>query len=283
VSARGRCSDLSRAAEEPLAATAPTAEQWLLVEVPGTWSRDVGSAGALPPEAQEAVSAWLARTPRSRLHFLRRPGRFTDRLVAFVVRAEEAVSEIRRLELATHDDLASVDFEVDGELIEAQLVLVCGHGSRDACCALRGTAVYGVLKGHVADGELWVSSHQGGHRFAANVLVLPAGIQLGRVEPEDAVSLTSRALAGRIELDHYRGRTCYDPPVQAAEYAIRQALGLEDVVDLRLAVAEGPVVRFHDRHGNEHEAMVEETAGPVLPASCGAQAEAQRVFAAQLL
>jgi hypothetical protein len=253
------------------------------VEVPGTWSRDVGAGDGLPRPAQEAVTAWLARTPRSRLHFLRRPGRLSDRHVAFVVRAEEAVSELRRIELATHEDLALVDLERDGELIEAQLVLVCGHGSRDACCALRGTAVYGALEGHVGGDGLWMSSHQGGHRFAANVLVLPAGIQLGRVDFENAVSLASRALAGRIELAHYRGRTCFDPPVQAAEHAIRRALGLEEVPDLRLASVDGATVRFRDRRGTEHEASVVETAGPVVPASCGAQAEVQRVLVAHLV
>ncbi|MGH3132039.1 MAG: sucrase ferredoxin, partial [Gaiellaceae bacterium] len=162
-------------------------------------------------------------------------------------------------------------------------VLVCGHGTRDACCALRGTVVYTALRQHFGDDELWISSHQGGHRFAANVLVLPAGVQLGRVEPANAVSVTSRALAGLIELDHYRGRTCYDPPVQAAEQAIRRAFGLDGVGDLRLGAAEGPLVRFRDRYGNEHEATVEESAGPVVPASCGAEPEAQRVLVAQLL
>lgn len=283
MSVPGRCSDLSRAAEEPLAATAVTAGRWLLVEVPGTWSRDVGAGDTLPESAREAVSAWLERTPRSRLQFVRRPGRAGSRTAAFVVRAEEAVSEIRRIDLTGHEDLASVDFESDGDPVGRELVLVCGHGSRDACCARRGTAVYRALEGGVRGDELWISSHQGGHRFAANVLVLPSGIQLGRVEPEAAVSLTTRALAGRIELDHYRGRTCYDPPVQAAEHAIRRAQALEDVADLRLAGTEGAIVRFHDRYGNEHEATVEETAGPVVPASCGVQPEPQRVHVARVL
>ena len=92
----------------------------------------------------------------------------------------------------------------------APLVLVCGHGTRDACCALRGTAVYAALAPITsATDELWISSHQGGHRFAANVLVLPAGIQLGRVTPESAPHVVARALAGRIELEHYRGRIAY--------------------------------------------------------------------------
>ncbi len=132
-------------------------------------------------------------------------------------------SDVRRIELQAHDDLANVDFEADGEPTDAKVVLVCGHGSRDACCARLGTAVYGALENRFLDVELWLSSHQGGHRFAANVLVLPQGIQLGRVDAEDAVALTNRALAGEIQLDRYRGRTCYDPNVQAAEHAIRRA------------------------------------------------------------
>ncbi len=281
--APGRCSDLSRAADEPLAGTASTAERWLLVEVPGSWGRDVGAAGTLAPRAHEAVSTWLEHTPRSRLHFLRRPGRPRGGPVAFVVRAEETSSEIRRIELQSHDDLAEVDFEADGEQAAAPLVLVCGHGSRDACCSLRGTAVYGVLASRFSDVEVWLSSHQGGHRFAANVLVLPAGIQLGRIDAEDAVAVTARALGGTIDLDRYRGRTCYDSRVQAAEHAIRGTLGLVGIEDLRLSSVEGQVVRFRDRDGNEHAATVEETAGPVLPASCGAEPETQRVLTAHLV
>ena len=279
----GRCSDLSRAADEPLAGTASTAEQWLLVEVPGPWGRDVGTPGVLPPRAHDALSAWLERTPRSRLHFVRRPGRSNGRPVVFAVRAEEMAYDVRRIELQAHDDLANVDFGADGEPTDAKVVLVCGHGSRDACCARLGTAVYGALENRFLDVELWLSSHQGGHRFAANVLVLPLGIQLGRVDAEDAVALTTRALAGEIQLDRYRGRTCYDPNAQAAEHAIRRAAGLVDVADLRLSSVEGSVIRFRDRDGNAHAAAVEETAGPVLPASCGAEAEAQRVLSARLL
>ena len=278
-----RCSDLSRAADEQLEATASTGEQLLLVEVPGAWGRDVTTAGTLPAPAGEAVADWLARTPRSRLLFIRRPGVSARNSVAFVVRAEETATDVRRIELAYHEDLADVDLDVAGEPGPRSLVLVCGHGSRDGCCALRGTAVYRALAGHVPEDELWLSSHQGGHRFAANVLVLPAGLQLGRLEPENAASVTTSALAGRIELDHYRGRTCYGAQVQSAEHAVRRAWGFDDIGDLRLVAVDGSVVRFRGRDGSEHAATVEEIAGPVIPASCGAEPEAQRAFAARLM
>ena len=143
--------------------------------------------------------------------------------------------------------------------------------------------MFRALAGHVDEDDLWLSSHQGGHRFAANVLVLPSGVQLGRLDPENAVSVTQRALEGRVVLDHYRGRACYDARVQAAEHEVRRALGLEEIADLRLAAVDGSVVRFHRIDGSEHAASVEEIAGPVIPASCGAEPEAQRALDARLI
>jgi hypothetical protein len=278
-----RCSDLSLVAGEPLAATATTAERWLLVEVSGTWPRDVAAEGALPEAAREAVSGWLETTPGSRLQFVRRPGPAGAHPVAFVVRAEESVWETRRMAFADHEDLSRVDLDSDGDLTEAQLVLVCGHGTRDACCARQGTAVFGALADTLPPDDLWISSHQGGHRFAANVLVLPAGLQFGRVEPDEAPSLVAEALAGTIELARYRGRTCYTQSQQAAERAVREAARLDGVGDLRLAGTDGPVVRFRAGDGTEYAAVVEEVEGPTTPASCGADPEPQKVFRADLV
>lgn len=278
-----RCAELSLAAGEVLAATAVTAERWLLVEVPGSWPRDVGAEGALPDAAQEAVSTWLSKSPGTRVQFVRRPGRVARRGLAFVIRAEESRHQVRRIELERLEDLATLDIDAAGTSIEASLVLVCGHGSRDRCCALRGTAVFGALAERLGEEELWISSHLGGHRFAANVLVLPAGLQLGRVEPREAPFVVARALGGKIELERYRGRTCYAPSVQAAEHAVRTAAGLDGVDDLRLAGANGEQVRFRSCDHTEWVAVVEEVDGPAVPASCGAEAAPQRAFRARVL
>jgi hypothetical protein len=278
-----RCADLSRAAGEALIASAVTARAWLVLEVPGSWPRDVSTGETLSKEARQAVGAWLAETPGSRLQFVRRPARTARNLLAFLVQADEATRGMRRLELAEHDDLAAIDLDRAGEPVEASLVLVCGHGTRDQCCALRGPAVYGRLFERLGDEELWFSSHQGGHRFAPNVLVLPDGLQFGRVEPVEAPLLVARALARRIELGRYRGRTCYEPVVQAAEHAIRTQAGFEGVDDLRLAGAEGRAVRFRGFDGSNWEALVEETMGPSVPASCAAEPEPQRTLRARLV
>jgi hypothetical protein len=276
----GRCADLSRTAEEPLAATATTAERWLLLEVRGGWARDVGDAGALPPAAQSAVAGWLAASPRSRLQFIRRPGRDGEPLLAFVVRSEEGAAEVRRVELDEHAQLADVDLDSCGGAVDGSLLLVCGHGSRDRCCALYGTPVFTTLAERLSEEELWISSHQGGHRFAPNLLVLPVGLQFGRVPADDAALLAARALAGRIDLDRYRGRTCYVGRVQAAEIAVRRAAGLEGVAEVRLEAVADSTVTLRTWDGGEWAVVVDELDGPSVPASCGAEPEPQRHFRA---
>ena len=278
-----RCADLSFAAGEPLGGTATTARRWLLVEVPGSWPRDVGDRSGLPDAARDHISAWLAQTEGSRLQFIRRPQRPDGSVLAFVIRSDEDRRDVRRIELESLAGLAELDLEAAGDLVAAQLVLVCGHGSRDACCVLHGTAVFDALRSRLGDEELWISSHQGGHRFAANVLVLPAGLQFGRVTPEVSPFLVARALAGRIELDHFRGRTCYGAVVQAADLAIRAAAGIDGVDELRLEDSDVSRVRFRSWTGELYEVSVEEELGPLVPSSCGMDPEPQRVLNASIL
>ncbi|HXG75693.1 MAG TPA: sucrase ferredoxin [Gaiellaceae bacterium] len=264
-----RCSDASRAAGEPLHATAPSVTRWLLVEAPGGWPRDVGRGQGLPAGAGSAVAAWLERTPGSRLLHVRRPRRSAAGVSVFVVRSEEHAGEVRRLELGAAGELAHADLDRDGQTIEQPLVLVCGHGSRDACCARRGAELYAALERELPEEALWFSSHHGGHRFAPNVLLLPLGLHFGRVDPAAGPAVVASALAGRIELELYRGRTCYDARVQAAEHAVRTAYGVHDVHGARLAAVEDDLVRFVLADGSGVAATVEERVGPAVPASCG--------------
>ena len=275
-----RCADLSEAAREPISATATNALNWLLVEVRGTWPRDVSDLGGFEPAAQTAIANWLEQTPSSRVLFIRRPGGARDHRTVLVVDASEHEPHVRRLELSGGDGF---DPAQEGEEVSSQLVLVCGHGTRDACCAQRGSAVFGALREIVPPEDLWLSSHQGGHRFAANVLVLPVGIQLGRLTLDDAAGVVSDALQGRIALEHYRGRVAYTAREQAAERAVREFRGLVRATDLTLTGDDGTQVSFRDLDGNELRAFPEETAGPVVPASCGAEPESQRHYAARYL
>ena len=278
-----RCADASAAAGERLAGTAVTVENWLLLERRGTWPRDVTEALAPGERGSDALRDWLERTPSSRFMFVRRPRASAGERVGFVVRSSDTAATVRRLAFDELDDLADVDLAREGEPIDLPLVLVCGHGTRDACCALRGNVVHAELARHVPPEALWLSSHQGGHRFAANVLVLPSGIQLGRVDPEDAASVVRDACSGRISLAHYRGRTTYAPHVQAAEVAAREAAGLNGVDELVLEADDGARVSFRSATGRMFRVEVEEVPGPAVPASCGVAPEPQRAFGTRLL
>ena len=94
-----RCSDASAEAGEPLAGTAAHVENWLLVELRGTWPRDVSDVVGAGGPGTEALRSWLGATPASRLLFARRPGARPGGVRAFVVRAAPHEEEVRRFEL----------------------------------------------------------------------------------------------------------------------------------------------------------------------------------------
>lgn len=116
----------------------------------------------------------------------------------------------------------------------AQKYLVCTNGARDQCCAIRGAAVVHALA-EARPGQAYESSHLGGHRFAANLLVLPAGLCFGRLDVHAALALVDELDAGRLPLEHFRGRCSFTPEQQAAEILVRRELGLSGLDDLQLA------------------------------------------------
>lgn len=247
-----RCSALS--AGEPLAGTATVAARFLLLEHRGRWGRDPLEDTELPPDRRA-----LAEGFDGRVLLIRRldPSGEPAALVAEVS--------------AEGGTLRSVD----GAPAPAQLLLVCTHGRRDACCARLGLPLYDALRAGIGAGRLWQSSHHGGHRFAPNLLALPSGVQLGRVPPGEAPSIAAMVAAGRIPLDHYRGRTLYDARRQAAEIAVRNRLGLDEIGDVTPLEDDGNTVRVATPDGIV-EVHVEEQEGPAVPPSCGAPPEPSR-------
>ncbi len=268
------CSELSLGAGEQLAGTATAARRWLLVESRGAWGRDALRDSGLPTSVAETIDAFDGK-----VLLMRRPDR---RHGVTVVHAEatEDGGWARLLELDALQDLPGADLAA-GILLDRPLVLVCAHGRRDACCARLGVPLYEALGTHLPPGSLWQSSHLGGHRFAPNVLIVPFGVQLGRVPVEEAHAVAAAVGAGRIPLERYRGRTLYAAPVQAAEVAVRRTLGLDLIGELRLLSHTAGVVRFATGRG-EVTVSVEEVTGPTVPASCGEEAEPTITWSARI-
>jgi hypothetical protein len=136
-----------------------------------------------------------------------------------------------------------------------------------------GLPLFDAIRKHIPPARLWQASHLGGHRFAPNVLVLPYGIQLGRISVERASEVVELLANQRVPLDLYRGRTMYAPAVQAAELAVRSVTGCDGLADVQLVAHEGGVVTFATPAG-ELAVRIEERPGPVLAVSCGADPEA---------
>ena len=260
---------MSRDHAEPLAATASHVEHWILLEYRRLWSRDIVAGSGLPEEAKAHLRAQLASLPRSRLLFIRRPERRGDEPIAlFFGRAGESAEPFRALELAGYDEVASHDVAgvlrggaPVGEPVSHPLLVVCTHGKRDRCCAKFGRPLYEELREEADADWVWQSTHVGGDRFAGNLVCFPEGLYFGRVERPDVWSLLDEYLARRIELEHYRGRSCYPFPVQAAERRVREETGLVGIDDLRLELARRTgeaawSARFLASSGGRHEVEV---------------------------
>ncbi len=274
MSDRTTCAGASLAAGEPLAATATEGSEWLLVEVRGAWGRDALADTELP----EGVRSTLEGFP-GKVVFIRRPHRRSG-VVVLQATSREQDGIVTRRELSALDQITGLDLE-GGDPVAGPVVLVCGHGRRDACCARLGVPLFDGLQRQSPGDGVWLSSHQGGHRFAPNLLVLPLGIQLGRVPLERAGEVLELLGTERIPLDLYRGRTIYPPPVQAAEILARTVTGCDGVFDLQLVSTEDDLVTFATAAG-ELTARVERQSGPPVPASCGVGPESAPLWVARL-
>jgi sucrase/ferredoxin-like protein len=222
-----RCAEICRTLGEPLAGTAPAAARgWLLVEHPGPWPA-FGLPGDLPPAVGRFAERALCHGVRTQL--IRRPersGRRPERprvLIAGGARArwiETLETDLDDVDPARFADRPAPGF---GEPAGTAL-LVCTHGRREVCCAAFGRPVARALAERYPD-AVWETTHVGGDRFAAGLVVLPAGAYFGRLDPVDALRVAEAALGGLIEPDRFRGMAGLPASAQAAECFLRRSLG----------------------------------------------------------
>lgn len=240
------CADASEARGEPLYGTASTVRRWLLVERDGPWGPDAVADNRFSAEAR-AELARVGRRLQARVLLFKRHGRHTQRGVrCFVAMTGRRQRWLERLRFDDIGGLLAHDLSglrrgesVGGAPVSGLRLFVCTHGKHDACCAVRGREVAAAL--HADDPEsVFECSHIGGDRFAANVLVLPLGVYLGRVPAGRAASLAAALREGRLDLDCYRGRTSYPFDAQAAEWLVRERLSLDGVDDVVLIQHERP-------------------------------------------
>lgn len=234
-----RCSIQATLRGDPMIGSAFPAGRLLLVEQPGPWGR----AGLLASRFDRALAHRLVGGLEPlgiRVVAIRRPGRHVPQGGRRWAVADCRPGRERIFWGRFDDDHELLDLDVPG-LLDAPGAggatdpeyLVCAHGTHDACCAIRGRPVAAALEVR-RPGRVWECSHVGGDRFAANLLVLPAGLLYGRVRPEDAEHLTMLTDRGRVDPAALRGRVGFSSAEQAAIMLAHQTFAAAGWSDVRV-------------------------------------------------
>ena len=242
----GYCSLVSLNAEEDLFATASQVQVFLLLEYNGAYGYKAFEQSNIPENIKEHINQVLSEIPLSKILLLHsRSGLLERGISLFVIKASEQQPALYRFLLQNYNELLDLDIpailsgseEYQEYRRTEPLVTVCTNGRRDFCCAKFGVPTYNEML-NLAEDTVWQSSHVGGHRFAPNVFAFPHGILHGRLQPEDAAGFLEHVRKGELDLDHYRGRSTYSKPGQAAEYFLRKQTGRLDMEAFHLLESE---------------------------------------------
>ncbi|MBZ0320455.1 MAG: hypothetical protein K8L91_28840 [Anaerolineae bacterium] len=235
------CADYSRQANSQLFGTASQVGVWLLLEYTRPWGKNATDENELPAEVQTWLQSQCGGASNGRVQFIRRgnePIRADGYTFFVAVSSDMGNSRLYRLHIPNYEALLAVDVagmvvgkgELDDLLQSEPIYLVCTNGKRDISCAKYGRALFDSLDRTVG-GQVWQTTHIGGHRFAGTAVILPSGLTYGYLFAEDAGSLVEATRQKRIWLEKLRGRALYAEPIQAAEYFLRQFTGrLDDAV-----------------------------------------------------
>ena len=258
------CSSSSAERDEPMFATGSSVRGWVLVEVPGAWGEDAVHASAF---GEFAPQHWKDDMKKRHIRVVcirsrERVGATDVRVYACEARRPGLrAAPLWRRDVASLADVvpAVMDLRVDQrpsqewEREDGQLLLVCTNGRHDQCCANLGRPLVRALRESRWANQVWECSHIGGDRFAPNLVVLPDSLYFGRVDPDAVSSVLSALDDGRIELSHFRGRTCFSLAEQAVEHFVRRDLAIDaiDGVVVESQAADGSfLVNLEDRRVN---------------------------------
>lgn len=243
-----RCSDGARARGDRSIGTAPPARNWFLVEQAGCWEANAWVGLDVDPDIKDQLEE-LIEDAEARLMLIRRPGRSNETRADAVADAEAGGGRrwcvIRQRQDKNADGRARQPDMIWGRAADAQalldaarlfadpetavtridapagsgsgpqLVLVCTHGRKDVCCAVRGRPV-AAKAAQMWPEATWECTHTGGDRFAANVILLPDGACYGGLDPDTVEPVVTAHVEGRVDPQHLRGPTGHASQAQAA-------------------------------------------------------------------
>lgn len=224
------CSDRSLERGDPIAGTGGFGARWFLVEIDGAWGRHAFFESRLDPEIGHALvrrAESLGIRPVAIRRFGRRADERRERRTWrwALADARPGRESVRWGTVDDPADLLELDLDgTAGTLSDRPVLLVCTHARHDQCCAVRGRPVAEALDAAWPE-ETWESSHLGGDRFAATMIILPEGLYYGRVPAEDAPQIVETYRHGELVEEFYRGRSSLSNVVQAAQSYARSESG----------------------------------------------------------
>ena len=264
------CSDLGH---EPLPGTAKSGTLFIALEHQYGWSHDILDGGVFGDELTGRIKEWLAERGGS-LQLIRKPGRLGQipcgGVTMYVAHcppriggdeeegADTATAAITRPHLevrqvADVEEMLSLDVRLGrptegARAVDKPLLLVCTHGKRDRCCAVKGRPIAQALN-NVHPDVVWETSHSKGHRFAPALVLLPWNYSYGRLSAVETNEMLHDASSGVLHASGCRGRGVWDARGQVAELAAREesgewrldavaAVAVSDVADAVLADGE---------------------------------------------
>lgn len=242
------CTDLSRKQLDPLAGSAAHAEYNLLISWPrAKWTRNLRHASDMQDSLVRTLDAIAAEGRRVNLIHHREQADDLHRVFlmperrSFMVPREALEAFLAawqsREPLTTWEEVP----------VEHDLLLCCTHGKKDKCCAKYGYQTYQRLAQEVAAHDLpfevWESSHLGGCRFAASIILLSPVRKYGRITPEQALPFLQAEAQGRRFLPGYRGDSRLTPAQQCAQLAALSHL---------TSPRHMPQLTLLEDNGNEH-------------------------------
>ena len=224
------CSELSLEIKEQMFGTVPRVDVWFLIEYNQAWAEKAFLSSAIPEIVKKRVFEYLNSIPNSRLQLIKRHKSNEQGLKIYIGVSDELEPKLFELNLKSYEDILDLSIP---EIISGNsssrcepIFLVCTHGAHDQCCGRFGVPVYMEARRQENGFLTWQCTHLGGHRFAANFLCLPHGIYYGRVRASNVSTIIKDYQNQCISLDMYRGRSCYNSDVQAAEYFLRIKTGI---------------------------------------------------------
>lgn len=183
---------------EQLAGTAKPGKIVLCLEFYTGWGHDILDGTAFGAELNAKIKTFL-KDNGAELQFIRRPGREgqdrrqNNTRVLYIAWATGTEPVLERMDLPDVEALLDLDLSTPGNTpgarrVDHPILLVCTHGRRDRCCAVRGRPLAAALNNHFADtvtGENRTSEVRGRSALAQNHADA-AGVGAGPVDPKHA-------------------------------------------------------------------------------------------------